>query len=72
MNKIKELPSSEFIIMQVFWKCNEALSAKQIIDLLLNDNEWSPKTIRTLIGRLVDKDFLSKKENKMSTCMHRL
>lgn len=64
MNKIKELPSSEFIIMQVIWKSNEALSAKQIIDLVLNDNEWSPKTIRTLIGRLVDKDFLSKKRKQ--------
>ncbi|MEK4816623.1 BlaI/MecI/CopY family transcriptional regulator [Macrococcus sp. FSL R5-0951] len=63
MNKNHEIPASELTVMQVIWANKEGLSANQIIDYLSNDNQWSPKTIRTLINRLVDKNFLSKEKN---------
>lgn len=63
MNKNHEIPASELTVMQVIWANKEGLSANQIIDYLSNDNQWSPKTIRTLINRLVDKNFLLKEKN---------
>lgn len=62
MNKNHEIPASELTVMQVIWANKEGLSANQIIDYLSNDNQWSPKTIRTLINRLVDKNFYQKKK----------
>ena len=43
--------------MKIFW--NESpLTATQVIEALKEDSQWSPKTIHTLIARLVKKEAL--------------
>ncbi|EDM26174.1 penicillinase repressor [Lentisphaera araneosa HTCC2155] len=52
------ISNSETVVMQVIWSSNCELSSKEIVLLLSDKVDWSPKTIRTLLGRLVKKDFL--------------
>lgn len=54
MNQITE---SELEVMKVLWKLNSATSA-QIIEKLENQSDWKPKTIQTLITRLVAKEAI--------------
>lgn len=44
--------------MRSFWRMGEATSA-QVISDLEGKTDWKPKTIQTLIGRLVQKGALS-------------
>lgn len=63
MNQITE---SELEVMKVLWKLNSATSA-QIIESLENNSDWKPKTIQTLITRLVTKEAIEvDKSNKKS------
>jgi BlaI family penicillinase repressor len=41
--------------MKILWELNEATST-QIVDKLLEVSDWKPKTIHTLITRLVSKE----------------
>ena len=43
--------------MKLLWKKNPQ-TAKQIIDQLKGSVEWNPKTIKTLLNRLVNKEVL--------------
>lgn len=58
--KRKELPKisdAEWEIMCVFWERLYA-TANQVVEALMGKNTWKPKTIRTLINRLVEKKAL--------------
>lgn len=63
--KLKELPKisdAEWQVMKVLW--NESpLAASEIITALKPEADWSPKTIHTLISRLVKKEALEVKKN---------
>lgn len=62
----QNISEAELEVMKVLWKLNEGTSA-QIIDLLKDNSEWKPKTIQTLITRLVSKEFINvDKRNKKS------
>lgn len=51
--------------MKFVWKMGTPCSAQVVIDALSAPNEWSATTIKTLLGRLVQKGALSfKKEGK--------
>ena len=43
--------------MKLLWKKNPQ-TAKQVIDQLKGSVEWNPKTIKTLLNRLVNKEVL--------------
>ena len=61
MVKIKTLPQiseAEFEVMKVIWK-HAPISTNEITDKLTQTTKWSPKTIHTLIKRLVTKGALS-------------
>lgn len=61
MVKIKTLPQiseAEFEVMKVIWK-HAPISTNEITDKLTQTTKWSPKTIQTLIKRLVTKGALS-------------
>lgn len=61
MNQISE---AELEVMKILWKLESATSA-EIIQSLENDSNWKPKTIQTLITRLVSKEALQvDKSNK--------
>lgn len=53
----QNISESELEVMKVLWKIGEASSA-QIIEQLKESSDWKPKTIQTLITRLVSKGFI--------------
>jgi BlaI family penicillinase repressor len=54
MNKTPKISDAEYEIMKELWKKNP-LTANEIIEALLPETDWAPKTIRTLINRLANK-----------------
>lgn len=57
MKKGKKITEAELYVIKVLWK-NSPLTASQIIDELKEDTQWNPKTIHTLISRLVAKSVI--------------
>ncbi len=58
---VKTLPQiseAEFEVMKIIWKY-APISTNEITDRLVKKTTWSPKTIQTLIKRLVTKGVLS-------------
>jgi BlaI family transcriptional regulator, penicillinase repressor len=64
---MKEIPSisdTEWLVMKVIWARSEC-SASQIIDELAGSTKWKPKTVKSLISRLVKKKAIGfRDENK--------
>ena len=58
MNPISKITDAEYKIMQAVWQLGSATSA-QIIQEVEQTECWSPKTVYTLIGRLVEKGALT-------------
>lgn len=54
MNEIPRISDAEWEVMKVLW-AKSPQTASDVIQALSNKNDWSPKTIRTLITRLVQK-----------------
>lgn len=52
-----KISDSELEVMKVVWKI-EPSTSNEIVMVLSKDNIWKPKTIQTLIKRLVDKGAL--------------
>ncbi|MGY0402478.1 CopY/TcrY family copper transport repressor [Carnobacterium jeotgali] len=55
-NSIK-ITDAEWEIMRVAW-ANESVTSREITAILENKKQWKAATIKTLIGRLVDKGAL--------------
>lgn len=58
MNNAPRISEAEWQIMKVLWK-NSPLTANEIVDFFAEINNWSHKTIRTIINRLVKKGTIS-------------
>ncbi|WP_414839548.1 CopY/TcrY family copper transport repressor [Carnobacterium sp. TMP28] len=52
------ITDAEWEIMRVIWTAKSA-SSKEIINVLQDKMGWKPTTIKTLIGRLVEKKLLT-------------
>ena len=50
-----QISESELEVMKVLWRENRPLSSGEIIDALVERTLWKPKTIQTMINRLVAK-----------------
>jgi len=57
MEKKIQISDSEWQIMKVIW-ANSPIAANDIIETLGDSVDWAPKTIKTLINRLVSKEVL--------------
>lgn len=57
MTNISKISDSEWSIMEVIWE-QPNCTAMFIIKKLENSTDWKPKTIKTLIRRLVDKGII--------------
>ncbi len=57
MKKIPKISDAEWLVMKVVWQ-KSPITAKEIIDFLSPTTEWKPKTIMTLLNRLVKKSAL--------------
>ena len=66
MKDIPQISESELEVMKVLWNIKSGTSS-QIVDILSKSTDWKPKTIQTLITRLVSKDAIEvDKSNKKS------
>lgn len=57
MKEFPKISDAEWKVMNVLWK-KSPLTSSEIIEVLKIDNPWSPKTIHTLISRLVKKEAI--------------
>ena len=53
-----QISEAEFEVMKIVWK-RAPISTNEITDRLVQTTTWSPKTIQTLIKRLVNKGALT-------------
>ena len=54
MKKLPRISESEWQVMKVLWG-ESPLTSRQIIEALSSKSTWKPKTIRTLLKRLLKK-----------------
>lgn len=65
MKKLPQVSDAEFDVMNIIWKY-EPVSTNDIVDYLLKDKDWSPKTIQTMLFRLEKKGVIThEKEGRM-------
>ena len=58
MKTLPQISEAEFEVMKIIWK-HAPISTNEITEKLTKTTKWSPKTIQTLIKRLVTKGALS-------------
>lgn len=61
--KIPNISDSEWEIMTVLWK-ESPLTANDVIYILQERTDWKPKTVRTLLDRLVKKNVVGVNKNQ--------
>ncbi len=65
MKKLPQISEAEYEVMKIVWR-HAPVSTNEITEKLTQTTSWSPKTIQTLIKRLVTKGALSyEKESRM-------
>ena len=57
MSKLPQISEAEFEVMKVIWKY--AISTNEVTEKLTQTTDWSPKTIQTMLKRLVTKKALT-------------
>lgn len=63
MKELPKISDAEWSIMKVLWGKSPA-SFSEIIEGLEDNNDWSPKTVHTLVSRLVKKEAIRVIKNK--------
>ena len=58
MKKLPQISEAEYEVMKVVWN-NAPISTNEVTDRLVKTTDWSPKTIQTLLKRLVQKGALT-------------
>ena len=58
MPDLPQISEAEYEVMKIVWKY-APINANEITERLLKTTAWSPKTIQTLIKRLVTKEALT-------------
>lgn len=65
MTALPQISEAEFEVMKIVWK-SAPISTNEITEKLVKTTSWSPKTIQTLIKRLVTKGALTyEKQSRM-------
>ncbi|MHC4207480.1 MAG: BlaI/MecI/CopY family transcriptional regulator [Planctomycetota bacterium] len=54
MKKLPKISESEWLVMRVLWS-KSPLAAQEVFEQLDGKTKWKPKTVKTLIDRLVNK-----------------
>ncbi len=54
----QSISDAEWVVMELLWE-KYPRTANEIIGLLDGKKKWNPKTIKTLLGRLVNKNIIS-------------
>lgn len=58
MKPIPQISDAEYKVMKAVW-AHAPISTPQVTELLAAQNDWSPKTVQTLLSRLVKKRALT-------------
>lgn len=65
MAKLPQISEAEFEVMKIVWK-HAPINTNEITQRLVHSTSWRPKTIQTLIKRLVTKGVLAyEKESRV-------
>jgi len=65
MCKLPRISDSEWVVMRVLWALGGA-TANEVVDELASEMHWKPRTVKTLITRLVQKGAIKfSKEGRM-------
>src|SRR5690349_16856841 len=59
MPKIPSISDAEWEVMNVLWGAAAPLMASDVVDRLAAPGGWSPRTVKTLLNRLVKKRALA-------------
>ena len=62
MKKLPQISEAEYEVMKVVWNY-APISTNEVTDRLVKTTDWSPKTIQTLLKRLVQKGALTYEKN---------
>jgi len=57
MHDAMKISDAEWLVCRVLWR-KSPLTANEIIDRLAGETDWSPRTIKTLLNRLINKKIL--------------
>ena len=58
MAKVPQISDAEWEVMKALWE-GGPLDAGQIVDAVAAPNKWNPRTVKTLLNRLVKKGALA-------------
>ncbi|WP_100407501.1 BlaI/MecI/CopY family transcriptional regulator [Bacillus solitudinis] len=58
MKKLPQISEAELEVMKVIWK-HPSINTNEVIETLSHVSTWSPKTIQTMLLRLIKKGALS-------------
>ncbi len=58
MTNKPKISEAEWQVMKVLWRKSPA-TANEVVDQLSDTTDWNPKTVKTLINRLVSKGAIS-------------
>ncbi len=65
MKKLPQISEAEFEVMKIIWKY-APISTNEVTEKLTKTTNWSPKTIQTMLKRLVTKKALTyQKESRV-------
>jgi BlaI family penicillinase repressor len=58
MSKPPSISDAEWEVMNVLWSASGPLSASEVIERLPDRIDWNPRTVKTLLNRLIKKHAL--------------
>ncbi|MBP2633411.1 MAG: transcriptional repressor, CopY family [Firmicutes bacterium] len=58
MKTLPQISATEWQVMKILW-ANEPLTANEVIQKIEGLTSWKPKTVKTLLGRLVKKNAIA-------------
>jgi len=57
MKELPKISEAEWQVMKILWE-KSPLTANDIVEKLANEIDWNPRTIKTLLNRLMNKNAL--------------
>src|SRR3954453_11050434 len=58
-DRLPEISESEWDVMNVLWAADAPLTAADVVERLAGVRDWSPRTVKTLLNRLINKGALA-------------
>lgn len=69
MKKLPRISEAEWQVMRVLWE-RAPRTANEVVDALAGETDWNPRTVKTLLNRLVNKGALGFEPSGRSYLYH--